>query len=95
MVKAAVRQAQGGEDRSPAGPRALLSWFQSGRNRLGGMKKVWQFSNWHGSVMVKAVVHQAQGGEARSPAGPRALLSWFQSGRKGLESCDRFEKLNK
>ena len=32
MVKAVV---QGGEDRFPAGPRALLSWFQSGRKGLG------------------------------------------------------------
>ena len=31
MVKAVVHQAQGGEDRFPAGARALLSWFQSGR----------------------------------------------------------------
>ena len=29
-----------GEDRFPAGPRALLRWCQSGRNRLGRMKKV-------------------------------------------------------
>ena len=84
-----------GEDRFPAGPRALLRWFQSGRNRLGRMKKVWLFSNWRGGVMVKAVVHQDQGGEDRLPAGPNALLSWFQSGRKGLGSCNRFEKLNK
>ena len=28
-----------GEDRVPAGPGALLRWFQSGRNRLGRMKK--------------------------------------------------------
>ena len=28
-----------GEDRFPAGPRALLRWFQSRRNRLGRMKK--------------------------------------------------------
>ena len=35
MVKAVVRQAQGGEDRFPAGPRAPLSWFQSGRKGLG------------------------------------------------------------
>ena len=35
MVKAVVDQAIGGGDRLPAGPRALLSWFQSGRNRLG------------------------------------------------------------
>ena len=34
MVKAAVHLAQGGEDRFPAGPRALLSWFQSGRKRI-------------------------------------------------------------
>jgi len=84
-----------GEDRFPAGPPALLRWFQSGRNRLGRMKKVWLFSNWHGGVMVKAVVYEAQGGEDRFPAGPRALLSWFQSGRKGLGSCNRFEELNK
>ena len=85
-----------GEDRFPAGPRALLRWFQSGRNRLGGiMKKVWLFSNSHGSVMVKAGVHEAQGGEDRFQAGPRTLLSWFQSGTKGLGSCNRFEELNK
>ena len=30
----AVSAAQGGEDRFPAGPRALLSWFQSGRKRI-------------------------------------------------------------
>ena len=35
MVKAVVHQAQGGEDRFPAEPRALLSWFQSGRKGLG------------------------------------------------------------
>ena len=34
MVKAMVYEAQGGEDRFPAGPRALLSWFQSGRKRI-------------------------------------------------------------
>ena len=45
--------------------------------------------------MVKAVVYQAQRGENRFPAGLKALLSWFQSGRKGLESCNRFEELNK
>ena len=83
------------EDRFPVGPRALLRWFHSGRNRLGRMKKVWLFSHWHGGVMVKALVHQAQGGEDRFPAGPGALLSWFQSGRKGLGSCNRFEELNK
>ena len=84
-----------GEDRFPAGPQALLRWFQSGRNRLGRMKKEWLFRNWHGGVMVKAVMHQAQGGKDQFPAGPRELLSWFQSGRKGLGSCNRFEELNK
>ena len=34
MVKAVVHLAQAGEDRFPAGPRALLSWFQSGRKRI-------------------------------------------------------------
>ena len=83
-----------GEDRFSAGPRILLRWFQSGRNRLDRMKNVCLLSNWSGSVTVKAVVHQAQGGEDRLPAGPNALLSWFQSGRKGLGSCNRFEELN-
>ena len=32
-------EAQGGEDGFPAGARALLRWFQSGRNRLGRIKK--------------------------------------------------------
>ena len=61
--------------RSLQGARIDLRWFQSGRNRLGRMKKVWLFSNWRSGVMVKAVVHQAQGGEDRLPAGPNALLS--------------------
>ena len=82
------------EDRFPAGPRALLRWFQSGRNRLGTMKKVCLLSNWSGGVTVKAVMHQAQGREDRLPAGPNAVLSWFQCGRKGLGSCNRFEELN-
>ena len=34
MVKAVMHHAQGGEDRFPAGPRAPLSWFQSGRKGL-------------------------------------------------------------
>ena len=70
--------------RFPAGLRALLRWFQSGKNRLGRMKKERLFSNWHGGVVVKAVVYEAQGGEDRFPAGPRALLSWFKSGRKRI-----------
>ena len=28
-----------GEDRCPAGPRALLSWFQSGRKGLGSCNR--------------------------------------------------------
>ena len=72
------------EDRFPAGPQALLRWFQSERNRLGRMKKVCPFGNWHGGVMVKAVVYETQGGKDRFPAGPRELLSWFQSGRKRI-----------
>ena len=39
MVKAVVHQAQGGEDRFPAGPRTLLSWFQSGRKGLGSCNR--------------------------------------------------------
>ena len=35
MVKVVVHQAQGGKDRFPAGPRALLIWFESGRKGLG------------------------------------------------------------
>ena len=34
MVKAVVKKAQGGEDRFPTGPRALLSYFQSRRKRI-------------------------------------------------------------
>ena len=71
MAKAVLFEAQGGENRFPAGLRALLRSFQSGRNRLGRMKKVWLFSNWHGGVMVKAVVYEAPGGADRFPAGPK------------------------
>ena len=63
MVKATLFEVQGGEDRFPAGPRALLRWFQRGRKRLGRIKKVWPVSNWHGGVIVKAVLFEAQGGE--------------------------------
>ena len=56
--------------------KALLRWFQSGRNRLGRMKTVWPFSNWHGGVMVKAVVYQGRGGEDRFPAGLKTLFSF-------------------
>ena len=57
------------------------------RNRLGRMKKVWLFSNWHDGVMVKAVVHQAQGGEDRFPAGqesPFKLVSEWKNGIRKL-----------
>ena len=41
MVKAVMHQDQRGEDRLPAGPNALLSWFQSGRkcNRFEELNK--------------------------------------------------------
>ena len=39
MFKAVVHQAQGGVDRLPAGPNALLSWFQSGRKGLGSCNR--------------------------------------------------------
>ena len=79
IVKAVLFEAQAGEDRFPAGPRALLRWIQSGRNRLSRIKKVWPVSNWHSVVMVKAVLFEALEGEDRFPVGPRAFLSWFQS----------------
>ena len=56
MVKAVVHQAQGGEDRLPAGPRALLSWFQSEKKGLSAVKKLKAFSLCHDDVAVKAVV---------------------------------------
>ena len=39
MVKAVVHQAQEGKDGFPAGPRALLIWFESGRKGLGSGKR--------------------------------------------------------
>ena len=36
---AVVQQAPRDEDRFPAGPRALLSWFQSGRKGLGSCNR--------------------------------------------------------
>ena len=36
---AVMYKAHWGEDRFPAGPRALLSWFQSGRNQLGSCNR--------------------------------------------------------
>ena len=44
-VKAEVHQAQGGEDRLPAGPNALLSWFQSGRKGLGSCNRFEELNN--------------------------------------------------
>ena len=93
MVKAVLFEAQGGEDRFPAGPRALLRWLQSGRNRLGRIKKVWPVSNWHSVVIVKAVLFEAQGGEDRFPAGPRALLRWFQRVRNRLSRIKKCGRL--
>ena len=90
-----VVRSPSGRGSIPGWARALLRWFQSGRNRLSRIKKVWPVSNWHGGVMVKAVLFESQGGEDRFPAGPRAFLSWFQSGRNRLGSCNRFEELNK
>ena len=50
----------------------------------------------HVCLCLLALLHaRSLKGEDRFPAGPRALLRWFQSGRKGLESCNRFEELNK
>ena len=39
MVKAVVHQAQRSVDQFPAEPRALLSWFQSGRKGLGSCNR--------------------------------------------------------
>ena len=39
MVKAVVYEARGDGFRFPAGPRALLSRFQSGRNLLGSCNR--------------------------------------------------------
>ena len=85
------------EDRFPAGPRALLRWFQCGRNRLGRMNKVWLLDSLHGGLMGKLWYTKAkgQGGEDRFPAGSKLLSNWFQSGRNRLGSCNRFEELNK
>ena len=78
IVKAVLYEAQGGEDPFPAGPRALLRWFQSGRNRLGRIKKVWSVSNWYGGVIVKAVLFEAQAGENRFPAGRELFYVGFR-----------------
>ena len=40
MVKVVVHQAQGSKDRFPAGPRALLIWFESGRKGLGSCNRL-------------------------------------------------------
>ena len=44
MIKAVVHQAQGGEDRFRAGPRDLLSWFQSVRKGLGSCNRFEQLN---------------------------------------------------
>ena len=47
MVKAVLFEAHGGEDRFPAWPRAFLSRFQSGRNRLGiSCNRFEKFNKW-------------------------------------------------
>ena len=61
---------------------SLLRWFQSGRNRLGRMKKVWLFSNWPGGVMVKAAVHQAQGGRGSTPSWPKSSFKLVSEWKK-------------
>ena len=78
IVKAVLFEAQGGEDRFPAGPRALLRWFQSGRNRLSRIKKVWSVSSWYRGVIVKAVLFEAQAGEDRFPAGRELFYVGFR-----------------
>ena len=39
MFKAVVHEAHAGEYPFPAGPRAFLSWFQSGRKGLGSCNR--------------------------------------------------------
>ena len=74
MVKAVVHEAQGGEHRFPAGPRALLRSFQSGRNnRLGRMKKGWRLSNWYGGAC------NSQGCGAPKPRGRGLIPSLAKS----------------
>ena len=80
MVKAVLFEAQEGEGRFPVGLRALLRWFQSGRNRLGRIKKVWPVGNWHGGVMVKPVLFEAQGGEVDSRQGRALFYVGFRGG---------------
>ena len=72
-------------NRSPAGPRALLRWFQSGRNRLGRIKKVWLFSNCYGGVMVQAAVSEAREGGVIFPAGPcKSTFNLFSEWKKPI-----------
>ena len=47
MVKAVVFEAQGDENnRFPAAPLALLSWFQSGRKGLGSCNRFEEFNKY-------------------------------------------------
>ena len=78
IVKAVLFEAQGDEDRFLAGPRALLRWFQSGRNRLSRIKKGWSVSSWYDGVIVKAVLFEAQAGEDRFPAGRELFYVGFR-----------------
>ena len=63
MVMAVLFEALGGGDRFPAGPRTLLRWFQSGRNRLSRIKK------WAGQQLARWC--HGQGCVVRSPKGAR------------------------
>ena len=72
MVKPVLFEAQGGEDRLEAGPRALLRWSQSGRNRLGGIKK---------SVAGQQLTRwcDGQGCVVRCPRGRGSIRAWAAS----------------
>ena len=74
MVKAVAYEAHGGEDRFPAGPRAHLSWFQSGRNRLGSCNRFEE---------LKANFHSVQFSE-RAEFCDRFLLKCVSSSRTNL-----------
>ena len=41
-----VHQCQVGKDRFPAGPRALLIWFESGRKGLGSCNRFEELNKW-------------------------------------------------
>ena len=93
---------------NPKGRGSIPGWAPSSftlvsewKKPLGRKKKVGLFNNWRDVVMVRAAVHQAQGGEPKgaridSQLGQEHFQVGFRaSGKKGLESCNRFEELNK